>query len=70
MEGELNMADPTQGTFWRLYEAMKSGQISRREFIQRATALGVGIPVVAFLLNALDYTGAAAPTGAAPQRAE
>ncbi|HET8524480.1 MAG TPA: peptide ABC transporter substrate-binding protein [Thermomicrobiales bacterium] len=57
------MADPTQGTFWRLYETMKRGQISRREFIQRATALGVGLPVIGFLLNALDYTGAAAQAG-------
>jgi peptide/nickel transport system substrate-binding protein len=46
-----------QGESWRAYDALKAGQITRRAFVQRATALGVGLPVV---LDALRAPGAQA----------
>lgn len=46
--------------FWRLYQDLKEGRISRREFIARATALGIGLPIVLFVLNSLKIDGAAA----------
>jgi peptide/nickel transport system substrate-binding protein len=51
-----------QGRFWSLYEGLKSGRLSRRDFIQRATALGVGLPITTFILNSVKIDGAfAAP---------
>ncbi|HEY7035702.1 MAG TPA: peptide ABC transporter substrate-binding protein [Thermomicrobiales bacterium] len=59
------MADAQQsGPFWSLYQDLKSGRISRREFITRATALGVGLPVVLFILNSVKVSGAAAAPNA------
>jgi len=53
-----------QGPFWNLYEQLKSGDVSRREFISRAAALGVGMPIILFVLNAVKINGAeAAPRG-------
>jgi len=49
-----------QGPFWSLYEDLKAGAVSRREFITRASALGVGFPVILFVLNALKVDSAAA----------
>src|SRR4051812_28042592 len=58
-----------QGKFWSIYEDLKSGRISRRDFIARATALGVGMPVVLFVLNAIKVQSVSAqdatPTAAA-----
>lgn len=54
-----------QGPFWSLYQELKDGKVNRRQFIERATALGVGLPIVMFVLNALKVEGAsAAPKGA------
>jgi len=53
-----------QGPFWSLYEQLKSGDVSRREFISKAAALGVGMPIILFVLNAVKVEGvAAAPRG-------
>jgi peptide/nickel transport system substrate-binding protein len=52
------MAENTH-TFGTLYDAYKAGKLSRRDFINRATALGVGFPVVAFLLRTVDARAAA-----------
>src|SRR5215213_2222441 len=49
-----------QGKFWQIYQDLKSGRISRRDFIQRATALGVGLPVTMFVLNSVKISGASA----------
>ncbi len=38
--------------FAALYDALKAGQLSRREFTMRALALGVGMPIVSFVLRA------------------
>ena len=58
------------GPFSELYEDLKAGRVSRRDFLGKAIALGVGAPVAAFVLNnapnamAQDATPVAA--GAAP----
>lgn len=46
------------GPFAALYEEFKSGGISRREFLRRATMLGVGAPVALYLVNATTPTRA------------
>ncbi|MCC6792888.1 MAG: peptide ABC transporter substrate-binding protein [Thermomicrobiales bacterium] len=54
-----------QGPFWSLYQELKSGKVNRREFLERAGALGIGMPIALFVLNALKVEGAgAAPLGA------
>ncbi|MFM8593878.1 MAG: peptide ABC transporter substrate-binding protein [Chloroflexota bacterium] len=40
--------------FSHLYDQLKSGQIDRREFTLRALALGVGMPIISFVLRADD----------------
>jgi peptide/nickel transport system substrate-binding protein len=55
MSEEMN-----QGRFWSIYQDLKSGRISRRDFMQRAAALGVGLPVTMFVLNSVKLTGASA----------
>jgi peptide/nickel transport system substrate-binding protein len=45
-----------------LYRAIKAGQISRRAVIARASAVGVGLPIILLALN----TNKATPTIAAP----
>jgi peptide/nickel transport system substrate-binding protein len=52
------------GPFWSLYQDYKTGKVSRREFMARATALGVGLPVVLFILNSVKVSGAAAAPNA------
>ncbi len=49
-----------QGPFWSTYQDLKSGRITRREFIARATALGVGLPITLFVLNSMKLEGVAA----------
>jgi peptide/nickel transport system substrate-binding protein len=53
-----------QGRFWEIYQELKAGRISRRDFIQRATALGVGLPVTMFVLNSVKIGGASAAPSA------
>lgn len=54
------------GKLSRLYEQLRAGQISRREFMERALALGVAMPVLTFVINSLGMKGAAAaPAGSA-----
>lgn len=48
------------GKLARLYEQLKAGQISRRQFIERAAALGVALPVLTFIVNSLGMKGALA----------
>jgi peptide/nickel transport system substrate-binding protein len=48
------------GPFWSTYQDLKHGRITRREFIARATALGVGLPITLFVLNSMKFEGAAA----------
>ena len=50
--------------FSRLHEALKSGQISRRQFMERATALGMGAGVAMYCLNATPVAGQGATPSA------
>ena len=65
-----------EGKLAQLHGLLKSGQISRREFMERAIALGVALPVLTFVVNSLDMKGASAapvssgkPAFARPQAA-
>jgi peptide/nickel transport system substrate-binding protein len=52
------------GPFWSLYESLKAGKISRREFFERALALGVSASVLGFVMNSVKLEGAAAAPAA------
>jgi peptide/nickel transport system substrate-binding protein len=52
------------GPLWRMYQELRAGRLSRREFTQRAMALGVAAPVAAFIVNSLGVKGAFAAPGA------
>jgi peptide/nickel transport system substrate-binding protein len=58
-----------QGPFWATYQDLKAGKITRREFIARATALGVALPVTMFVLNSIKIDGASAQDAASATRA-
>ena len=47
-----------RGVFSGLYEGLKSGTMTRRQFIERATAAGMSLAVAGFVVNSL---GAAPP---------
>jgi peptide/nickel transport system substrate-binding protein len=49
-----------KGPFWESYNDLKAGRITRRQFIARATALGVALPVTLFVLNAVKVEGTSA----------
>ncbi|HET7092975.1 MAG TPA: ABC transporter substrate-binding protein, partial [Thermomicrobiales bacterium] len=53
------------GKFSALYEQLQAGKLSRREFTFRALALGVGLPVISFVLRAetVRATGATSHVG-------
>src|SRR5690606_4803172 len=46
--------------FERMYDALKTGKLSRREFANRALATGMSAGTVAFVINALDFQAGAA----------
>jgi peptide/nickel transport system substrate-binding protein len=46
-----------KGPFAALHQALRGGEISRREFTLRALALGVAMPVVSFVLRAETVRG-------------
>ncbi|HET8524171.1 MAG TPA: ABC transporter substrate-binding protein, partial [Thermomicrobiales bacterium] len=55
-----------QGKLWSAWEELKAGRLSRRQFIERATALGVGMPVIIFCLNALGMSGSSVAAQSTP----
>jgi peptide/nickel transport system substrate-binding protein len=57
------MVEREKGQLWRAFEDLKAGRMSRRDFMEKATALGVGLPVTMFVLNSLDMKGASAAPG-------
>ena len=71
-ENSFHMTQYQTGPFRRLMTALQRGEISRRQFIEGATALGMGASVAAFCANsvvaqdgspeATDATGATRPT--------
>jgi peptide/nickel transport system substrate-binding protein len=54
------------GPFRALYEELKAGRISRRDFLSRAAMLGVGAPVALFVVNSVNPSGVAAQAAGAP----
>jgi peptide/nickel transport system substrate-binding protein len=52
------------GPFGALYEELKAGRISRRDFLHGAVKLGVGAPVALFVVNSLSPDSANAQTAA------
>ncbi len=46
-----------QKPFARLYDALKTGRISRREFLQRSTALGMSVGTAGFIIRAVNNAG-------------
>src|SRR5215212_2817318 len=46
--------------FGQLYDEFRAGGISRRQFLERAMALGVGLPVAMFVANSVRVAGAPA----------
>ncbi|MBA3336695.1 MAG: peptide ABC transporter substrate-binding protein [Chloroflexia bacterium] len=58
------MVEIQQNKFRALFEGLKAGDISRRQFIQRSAALGVSMSVIAVVLQA-PSAAVAAPGGAA-----
>src|SRR4051794_16323193 len=56
--GNIEMIE--QGPFSGLFNAFKAGQLSRRQFIARATALGMSASVAGFIVNSAKPTGALA----------
>jgi peptide/nickel transport system substrate-binding protein len=52
-----------QGPLAALYDELRTGRISRRDFLQRAAALGVGMPVVLYLLNGVPSAAAQSASG-------
>lgn len=59
------------GPFAELYEELKAGHVTRRDFLRKSMALGVAAPVALFVLNNAPSVGAqdatpAAGAGAAP----
>lgn len=55
------------GRFSRLHADLAAGRISRRQFLRGAAALGVGLPVALFVVNATDPVAALAQAGATPE---
>jgi peptide/nickel transport system substrate-binding protein len=41
-----------KGSFAALHQALRAGEMTRREFTLRALALGVGMPIISFILRA------------------
>lgn len=69
------MIDRQSGPFQELFDGFKRGDISRRQFMQRATALGMGVSVALFCADSVgvaaqDASPAASPAaGASPAAA-
>lgn len=55
-----------QGRLRSAYDALLAGRISRRDFINRASALGVAAPVTLFLLRTVDAMAQGTPTAGQP----
>ena len=53
----------TDSMLSRLYQKLSDGSISRRDFINRASATGVGVAGAVFLANANTIAAAVTSTG-------
>src|SRR5688572_25541954 len=54
--------DTPQGPLAALHQALRAGRITRREFTLRALALGVGMPIISFILRAETASATTAGT--------
>ena len=63
------MSHPDQhpGPLSHLHADLRAGRISRRQFLNAALALGVGLPVATFIVNATSPAGALAQDAATPE---
>ena len=61
---------PVNGPFRGLFDQLKSGSISRRAFIERATALGMGAGVAMYCADVVAQTPGASPEAAAATTGE
>lgn len=60
------MAEYQSGPYSKLFDALRAGEISRRDFVTRATALGMGLGVATYCANtvaAQDASPEASPAG-------
>src|SRR5215217_6759528 len=57
-------AGKPQGPLATLHKDLRSGKITRREFTLRALALGVGMPIISFILRAETASATTAGTQA------
>jgi peptide/nickel transport system substrate-binding protein len=64
MEQPTTSHTPERGRLGEVYAAYRSGQIDRRTFLARATALGLGLPVALFILNSVKVDSAVAAPAA------
>ncbi len=58
-ERDVGTTGAGTGKFAALYDQLKAGGLSRREFTTRALALGVGMPVIGFVLQAAQVSAGA-----------
>jgi peptide/nickel transport system substrate-binding protein len=49
-----------RGVFSALYDGLKTGKLTRREFLERATATGMSLAVAGFVANSVGMQGASA----------
>ena len=56
-----------QGPLAALHKELRSGTITRREFTLRALALGVGMPIISFILRAESASATTASATASRQ---
>jgi hypothetical protein len=52
----------SQPTIHELYRALIRGQLSRRDFVAKAAAIGISAPAVAFFLKAASVRAQEEPT--------
>ena len=55
------------GAFSTLYDDLRAGRVTRRQFLRRAAALGVGAPVAIFVVNSVDPGAVSAQGAATPE---
>jgi len=63
----MTIQPEVQGPFASLHADLKAGRVTRRQFLQRAAALGVGLPVALFVVNATNPISALAQDSATPE---
>ncbi len=52
-----------QGQLWKMYDALRKGEISRRAFLEGAVALGMALPLAQSILISTASAQDATPSG-------